>query len=107
MVGPLVPARVKQRDHVASARVDPGKIRSLAEIASLAGEGQIVSFVTPSVLPGNDVFDVVAKLRAVLGKEAVLAPVLRPLPHRLANERIHATGGWTKEGGEPSVSKWQ
>ena len=35
------------------------EIRALAEIAAVAGQGEVVKVVVPAMLPGNDVLDVV------------------------------------------------
>jgi len=57
MVGPLIPARVKQRDYFAGLEVFTGNIRTLALVAVEARKGQILQARLAAVLSGDYMVD--------------------------------------------------
>jgi len=52
---------MKQRGNVTGEWIDARKIRALAEITSVAGQRQVIHLVASTVLPGDDVFDVMSE----------------------------------------------
>jgi hypothetical protein len=63
---PSVSSGMKQQNNVTAQRIETRQIRPLAQIAAMAGQRQIIRFVGASVLFGDNVFDVVAKLAVLL-----------------------------------------
>ncbi len=75
VIRPPIPARVKKCRNYPGEWIDAGEVRSLSEVAPMAGKGQIRKFVRAPVLLGNDVLDVVRKRRVLLPEQAVFAPI--------------------------------
>ncbi len=67
---------MEQNLHPAGHRIDPAQIRTLVQITSVACECEVTRLIGASVLPGDNVFDVVWKLAMFLGNSAVFA--IRP-----------------------------
>jgi hypothetical protein len=59
VLSPAVPSRVKERHELTAGGIHAREIGTFAEIATVAGEREIVNVIAPSVLLGNDVLDVV------------------------------------------------
>ncbi|HVJ86276.1 MAG TPA: hypothetical protein VM452_11570 [Caulifigura sp.] len=63
VLGPDVLPWMKETRHDAGFRIDPRQIRALVEVAGNTGEGQIREIVRSTMLPRNDMFDLVADER--------------------------------------------
>ena len=50
VIEPTVMPRIKQWHNLASNRIDASQVRAFAEIAAVAGKGQIAEIVGPSML---------------------------------------------------------
>jgi hypothetical protein len=55
---PPLPPRVEERGKPPGCTVNPGEIRGLAQIASVATPTSVLRLVGPAVLPRDNVFDV-------------------------------------------------
>jgi broad specificity polyphosphatase/5'/3'-nucleotidase SurE len=86
---PLVTSGVKEGHNLAADWIHAGEIRALLEIAAMAGKRKIVHVVTPAVLPGNDMLDVVCELAMLLAQQAVLATVVRSPPNEVLHASVH------------------
>lgn len=80
-------------------------------IAMMAGEGQVVIIIAPSVLPGHYVLDVMGNLQTFFRKLTVFTAMVRSAPHQISDETIHPGAvnpdcGLTGTGFEPSISEW-
>lgn len=75
---------MKQRGDLIGFAVDTRQVRALVQIAAVAGQREIVGLVIPAVLFGTDMFDVEWNRMGLLGKLAVLAPLIGPVTHGLA-----------------------
>ena len=77
---PAVSAWVKQTDDLVHVGIEAAQVRSLLEVASVKGDGQVRFTIINDVLLRNDVLDVKRALEAVLRDAAILATVVRSLP---------------------------
>jgi hypothetical protein len=75
---PLIPARVEDRHDFLGQRVNPRKIRTLSQIATMASQRQVAKFLGPAMLLGNNVFNVVSEITMFLLKKTILTPILGP-----------------------------
>jgi len=70
--------------------VKAGQVWPLVEIASVAGESQILRRIITTMLAGDDMLNVKRHQRLmILMKSAVFAPAVRPVYHQLAQHRLH------------------
>jgi hypothetical protein len=58
MFRPRVPPRMEERHEFSARGVDAREVRPFMSVASIAGQGQVARVVGPTVLFGDDVFDV-------------------------------------------------
>lgn len=79
VLGPAVPPWMKESGACAGQRVDPSKIRPLPQIASMAGKREIDWIVRATMLPGDNMLDVMTQFAVALAEQAVLASVSSPL----------------------------
>lgn len=93
MIAPTVASRIEERDNLSSARIDPGQIRTFAQVAAVTGERQIAVIIAPTVLAGYYVLDVMGKGTTVLRKETKFATVLGSGSDEYPRRRIHPLQG--------------
>jgi hypothetical protein len=89
VIGPAVAARMEQGYDIARDRIDPGKVWTFVQIATVARQGQISRIIRPAVLFRDDVFHLVGKVAKLLIQQAVFAPVPRSPPHEFPERPIH------------------
>ncbi len=89
VLGPPVTSGVKEEDNLTTSWIHACEIRALLEIAAVAGQRKIVDGVTPAVLPGDDMLDVVCELAMLLAKQAVLATVARSPLNQVLHASVH------------------
>jgi len=89
VLGPLVTSGVKERDNLTADWIHACEIRALLEIAAVAGQRKIVDVVTPAVLLGNDMLDVVGELAMLLAQQAILATVVRSPSNEVLHASVH------------------
>ena len=70
MIEPTVAPRIKQRNNLARNRIDTGQVRAFAEVTAVTCKGQIAVIVSPAMLTGYDMLDVMGKGTTVLSAEA-------------------------------------
>ena len=96
MILPPIFARMKQACHFVRVRVRARQVRPLVQIALVTSPRQILQFIRAPVLSRDHMFDV-KRVEWIVGlaQPALFTPVLRPLPHPLADLRVHqAAGCW-------------
>lgn len=89
MIGPMIPARVKQRCYLSCAGINASEGRALVAIAFRAGEREIADVIRAAMLTGHNVLDVKAQSGEFLRQMAILATVSGTLPNHLPRHRIH------------------
>jgi hypothetical protein len=89
MIEPTVTPRVKQRDNLARNRIDTGQVRAFAEVAAMTCKGQIAVVISPAMLAGYDVPDVMRQGTAILRQEAIFAAVPGSGPDQCPRCRLH------------------
>src|SRR5262245_44659197 len=90
MSSPLLPAGIKEEYDLACSWIDARQIRTLVQVAAVAGESQIRRFVAAVMLPGYDVLDVESPERRPLHwQAAILAAPSCPFAHQATKLRIH------------------
>ena len=75
MIAPTVASRIEQRDNLSGAWINPGQVRTFAQIATVTGKGEIALIIAPTVLAGYYVLDVMCKGTTVLRKATIFATV--------------------------------
>jgi hypothetical protein len=75
---PLIPSRMEERYDLIGKRINPRKVRTLLQVAPMAGQCQVVRFIGPAVLFGYDMFDVVSEITVLLLKQAIFAAIPGP-----------------------------
>jgi hypothetical protein len=75
VIRPLIAPRVKEGDHLARGRINSRQVWTLAEIATVTCECQIVEIVRTAVLPCHDVLNVVGEAAVLLIKQAVFTAI--------------------------------
>jgi hypothetical protein len=80
MVVPVVLARMKQRNNLASFGIPASDVGAFALIAVQAGKCQIVSAGCSAVLPGDDMVDVKGTHVRECRQVAIFTPPIGPLP---------------------------
>lgn len=87
---PNMVSGMKERLDLIRARIEPGEVRPLVQVAEIASESEVVRVIATVVFPGNDVLDVKAQSwHDVLRKPAVLAAVLSACPNHSAETCFH------------------
>jgi hypothetical protein len=89
---PLVATRVEEADDATADGIDAGEVGSLAEIAALAGEREIVASIGAAVLAGKNVLDVMDQLAVPLPKETILAAITSAVPDQVASMVVQGLG---------------
>jgi len=75
MAGPVVTPRVEQSYKLACLGIERANIASLPGIATETRKSEITDLRTPAVLATNEVIDLMRRIRIVLMKQAVFAPM--------------------------------
>ena len=107
VVGPAVSSGIKQRDNLSCDRIDAGQVRAFAQIATVTREGEVPGIVGPTMLAGDDVFDVMRQRTAVLREETIFARVPGTGSDKDSRRRIHEirrrwkAAVWTSISGSP------
>jgi len=83
MLLPPVTTRVKQRRRFSGPGIDSCQVGAFAEIAPVASQGEIIGAFGPTVLSGNDVFDVVGQFAVLLAEQAVEVRCRRAFSFRM------------------------
>ncbi len=96
MIGPAVASRIEQRDNLPSTRIDPGQVRTFAQIAAVTGEGEIAVIIAPTVLARYYVLDVMSKGTTVLRQETIFTTVSGSGPDEYPRRRLHPLQGFGK-----------
>jgi hypothetical protein len=94
MVGPAVDARVEQREDSAAIGIHSCEVRSLVRVAMDAGQREIGGVVAPTVLPRDDVLDVMGGLGVFLLVETVFTAVAGALADELRGTCVHQLPPW-------------
>ncbi len=89
MLSPPVTSRAKEGDNLTTEWIYACEVRALLEIAAVAGQRKIVNVVTPAVLPGDDMLDVVCELAMFLAQLAVFATVAGSPPNEVLHASVH------------------
>lgn len=89
VLGPAVTPRMKQRRRPPGLRVDPGQVRTLAQVAAVAGQCEVVRTVRATVLPGHNVLHMMDQLAMFLMQPAILATLASASPDEVPCRRIH------------------
>ena len=79
---------MKQWHDLTCLAVESRQVRSLAEIASVAGQCQVAVVVGSAVLLRNDMLNVVSGATVVLMEQAVFASAVRPLTDKVPRSGI-------------------
>ena len=66
MIGPHLPARVEQRNHLTAVWINTSQIRSLMDIAAVTGKGQIGQVVAAAMLLRDDMGNGIESKRGML-----------------------------------------
>jgi hypothetical protein len=90
VISPPIAARVEELYDGSCARIDPGKIWALVQIAELARICQVFKIVRTTVLDGNNVLNVEPVDIVRITEPAVLANVPGTEGHSGASRTIHA-----------------
>lgn len=61
MIGPTVASGIEQRDNLPGSGIDAGQVRAFAENAAVTGKSQIPGIISPAMLAGHDVLDVMSQ----------------------------------------------
>jgi hypothetical protein len=81
---------MEQRHDLSGDRIDSREIRSLVGIAEVASESQVLRQIAPTMLPGDDMFDMKPNSRPkALTGAAILTAVSGTASHQFARGRIH------------------
>jgi hypothetical protein len=80
MLAPPVLPRVVETGQLPGYRVKSGEVGALVAVAMGASESQVRGLVTPLVLFGDDVIDLVAESQGRLRDSAVFTPISCPPP---------------------------
>jgi hypothetical protein len=80
---------VEERHNLTADGVQSREVGALAKIAAVAGQREIVDVLTPAMLFGDDMFNVVCQLAVILGEQAVFATETRPAPDKVPRGGIH------------------
>jgi hypothetical protein len=89
VLSPLVAPRVKERHELTTDWIHACEIRAVAEITAVAGQGEIVSVVTPAMLLRNDMLDVVHQAAVLLAEQAILTTVVGSTPDHVPRSGVH------------------
>jgi hypothetical protein len=68
VVGPGIAAWMKERDNRSARRVKAGKVGSLMKVTAVAGQREICKLVHPTMLPRDDVLNVMQEAALFLTK---------------------------------------
>jgi hypothetical protein len=89
MAWPRLPARIEQRCKFPRIGVAAGDVRSLGTVAEEAGQGEVILGRWSIVLFCDDVVNLERDGGKGLGKVAVFAAFLCPLPHQGNKRPVH------------------
>lgn len=89
MILPLISTRMKQPSELTCLRIYPGKIWSLVLIAMVTGESQVIQLISPAMLPGLDVLDMVLHHRRFIVNMTVFTTPLGAFEYHPAERRTH------------------
>jgi hypothetical protein len=89
VLGPAVAPGIEETRNLTTDWIQASEIRALVQIAAVAGKGKVAHVVTPAVLPGDYMFDVVDKFAMLLAKQAILATVVRSPPDEILPAGVH------------------
>jgi hypothetical protein len=89
MVGPMVAPRVEEAREVARLGINPGQVRALVQVATVACEREIAVVIGAAVLFGNDVLHVMFQVAMFLAQAAVLTAIASPAADEVARGRVH------------------
>ncbi len=81
---PVIFPWMEKPSDLPACRIDPGKIRTLFQVATPAGKGEIIELGQATVLLGDDMFDVKWQVERNLRNAAILATVDRAPPNFFA-----------------------
>ena len=93
VLNPRIAPGVKQGDNISGQRVDPSQVWPLAQIAAVAGQGEVSGIVGPAMLLRDDMLDVVTQFRVLLLEQTVLAAVVGTPPNKLPRRNVHVLFG--------------
>jgi hypothetical protein len=89
VVRPLVAPGVEERHKLATDRIHTCEVRALAEVAAVAGYREVVNVISPAMLFGDNMLDVVRQAAVLLAQQAILTTVIRSSPDKVARRGIH------------------
>ena len=75
MISPNFSPRMKERDDGSACRVNPGEIRTLGSVATVAGQGEIARVIRPTMLLCDDMLNVMRESTLILSEQAVFAAI--------------------------------
>lgn len=75
---PMIAARMKERYGLTRKWIDAAEVRSLAEVAAVASEREVVQPIVAPMLLGNDVLNMMSQGAMFLSKQAILATAIGP-----------------------------
>jgi hypothetical protein len=91
VLNPDVLSRMKQSTKLPRVRIETAQIRAFVQIATRAGQREVLADRLALMLPGNDVLHVKWQHRLSFRQPAVFASGLGPLANQLSQRRIHLT----------------
>jgi hypothetical protein len=80
VVVPLMLPRMEKLYDLCRKRVNTGKIRAFAQVATVASQSQICRLVISAVLFGDYVFHMMSEVAVLLSKKAILAAITGAAP---------------------------
>jgi len=89
MAAPCIVAGMEQWNNLSSHRIDRRKVRSLERVAAVACQRQIGIIIYPTMLPGDDVFDMKAGSDMNLQYATILTPLPCAASHKSQGCGIH------------------
>ena len=102
---PMIAARMKERYGLTRKWIDAAEVRSLAEVAAVASEREVVQPIVAPMLLGNDVLNMMSQGAMFLSKQAILATAIGLLRTSFRFSRSVTVGEWNSICGGPLIGR--